>query len=539
MPSDQDYHNYSYNGLFQKLHDMGVRGRIWRLLYRGYQDFRCCVRVEGEMSDWYTMSCGIHQGGYLSLTKYIAFINDLLVQLEQSQVCCCIYGIASTPGGYADDLAAATISKARTDKVHEIVVAYGKKWRFGFNAKKSAVLIHGETKAEHTKHAKFRTFSLGTERVPEKENYDHVGVKASIYPNDDTCIKEKIGKGRRTLNATTGLGIRRNGLCMSVCNIIFWSVVIPIITFGCEAWIMSDKDAENLLAFQRFAGRRVQRFHYRSPNASAFFGLGWIRIPTYVQVKKLLFVLNIVQMEVGNFFREIFTRRLDFYIQNRDIGNLNVHRSPLFDIFKVCDKFDLLVTLENMLKGHIPMYGKKAWSSLCWEKAWFYENTYWRTTAIFHKDNDLLNTVITETRYLAWWQLSDIDHSMMKVCEDLVKIICRASMLKCDDPTLKGTLTSVRACENCYLYVVEDMYHLLMQCPHFHDRRKKMYEDIYKKVPEVEEIFRKDPPMVFAWLLGREIEECPPVAMLEVWRISGQTISKIYNEAVRSRQGVG
>ena len=66
-----------------------------------------------------------------------------------------------------------------------------------------------------------------------------------------------------------------------------------------------------------------------------------------------------------------------------------------------------------------------------------------------------------------------------------------------------------------------------------------MFEDIYKKVPKVEEIFKNDPPMVFAWLLGREIEECPPAAMLEVWRISGQTISKIYNDVVRSRQGVG
>ena len=83
------------------------------------------------------------------------------------------------------------------------------------------------------------------------------------------------------------------------------------------------------------------------------------------------------------------------------------------------------------------------------------------------------------------------------------------------------------------------MHHLLMQCPHFHDRGEKMLEDIYRKVPEVEATFKNDPPKVFAWLLVKEFEECHQAVMYEVWRISGQTINKIYNEVVRSRQGVG
>ena len=158
----------------------------------------------------------------------------------------------------------------------------------------------------------------------------------------------------------------------------------------------------------------------------------------------------------------------------------------------MCVKFDLLKTVEDMLSGRTPILTKKAWSKLCWEKAWTYEDTYWKTTAMLHKDNNLLNLVLSETRYLTWWLFSDVDQSMMRVCENMVKILCRASKLKCDDPTLKGTLLSVRTCENCYLYVVEDMHHLPMQCPHFHDRRQQMFGRIYENVPEVEEIFAND-----------------------------------------------
>ena len=110
-----------------------------------------------------------------------------------------------------------------------------------------------------------------------------------FYRSRKLRVTEKIGKGRRALNAASGLGIRINGITMKTCNLIFWTIVMPIITFGSEIWMISDKDIDSLQNFQRYAGRRVQRFPKKSPSCSSYFGLGWIRIDTYVQIKKLLF----------------------------------------------------------------------------------------------------------------------------------------------------------------------------------------------------------------------------------------------------------
>ena len=101
------------------------------------------------------MGCGIHQGGYLSLMKYTAFINPLLEKLEHSNLCCGIGNIRSAPVGYADDLATATISKHKTDKVNSLVFKFSRKWRFTFNAKKSAVLTFGESHTENEKNSKY------------------------------------------------------------------------------------------------------------------------------------------------------------------------------------------------------------------------------------------------------------------------------------------------------------------------------------------------------------------------------------------------
>ena len=151
--------------VFFKLHEMGLTGKIWRLMYRAYIKFESKVRIEDKTSDWFPMLCGIHQGGFLSLTKYVAFIDGLLKTLEESKLCCSISKTPSTPVGYADDIASACISKLRTDKVLQIVHDYGYKWRFNFNAKKSAILVYGETRKEHKNAIKNRVFKLGKERV--------------------------------------------------------------------------------------------------------------------------------------------------------------------------------------------------------------------------------------------------------------------------------------------------------------------------------------------------------------------------------------
>ena len=212
--------------------------------------------MAGNFSDWYPMSCGIHQGGVLSLVKYLIFIYELLVDLENSKLCCMMSHIPSSPAGYADDLATATVSKHHTDMVHSIVHKYGRKWRFKFNASKSAVMVFGEERKVNSVNIN-KVFRLGSEGVKEKCSYDHVGVKMRIFHDDTMRVEEKVSKGRKTLNASPGMGFRRNGLNMGTCNVIYWQVVIPTVTFGSEVWIISEKDEELLNSLQIYSSKRI------------------------------------------------------------------------------------------------------------------------------------------------------------------------------------------------------------------------------------------------------------------------------------------
>ena len=250
---------------------------------------------------------------WIPLTPYVytAFINKLITSLERSRLCCVVYGIPSNPLGYADDLATACNSDYKLDKPLKIVNDYGNKWRFKFNAMKSAILVYGEEKKENRQNLENRIFKLGKERVKEKVNYDHVGVKVCLFKDDETRVKENICKGRRALNAAAGLGMRKNGLTIKTCSLIFWTILVPIITFGSEIWEISENG--NLLQFQRYAGKRVQRFPSWSPNCSSFFGLGWLRITTYILAKKLIFALTFLRMDIDNIVKSVYRKVFSYY----------------------------------------------------------------------------------------------------------------------------------------------------------------------------------------------------------------------------------
>ena len=99
------------------------------------------------------MRCGIHQGGFLSHSKYAACIDPLLRELENYDYVYHIFNIPSSRVGYAHDLSVCSFSKYNLDNVLRIVYKYSCKWRFFYNADKTAVVVFGESKGKACKNS--------------------------------------------------------------------------------------------------------------------------------------------------------------------------------------------------------------------------------------------------------------------------------------------------------------------------------------------------------------------------------------------------
>ena len=106
------------NGLWLKLWDMGVKGRMWHVIYEAS---RSTVLLEGEKSAMFSVEQGVVQGCSLSPILLSVFINDLLKDVEQVEL-----GIQLSSGKrvggmlFADNFVGVSDSKKSLQKLIDV-----------------------------------------------------------------------------------------------------------------------------------------------------------------------------------------------------------------------------------------------------------------------------------------------------------------------------------------------------------------------------------------------------------------------------------
>ena len=135
------YDSVWHDGLWYKLWDIGVKGRMWRVIKKMYESSKSAVLLEGEKSDTFTIEQGVAQGCSLSPILFSVFVNDLLKEVEQTGL-----GIQLSSGKtvgrmlFADDFVGISDSKESLQKLLDVVYSYCSKWRLRANVSKSAVM---------------------------------------------------------------------------------------------------------------------------------------------------------------------------------------------------------------------------------------------------------------------------------------------------------------------------------------------------------------------------------------------------------------
>ena len=121
---------------------------------------------------------------------------------------------------------------------------------------------------------------------------------------------------------------------------------------------------------------------------------------------------------------------------------------------------------------------KEGWKNMIWEKACHLED---ETCSLLHKQPDqhyLLFDIIEKPYYIVWWIISDSEAKLMSDCKIMALMVCNTSLLKGRDYRLKISTHSERICNECDLGIVENTFHLVMQCPTHEDDRKPMYNEL-------------------------------------------------------------
>ena len=112
------------DGLWLKLWDLGVKGRMWRVIKKMYEVSWSAVLLEGEKS---TLEQGVAQGCSLSPILFSVFIDDLLREVEKADLGIQLGGGKKVGGMlFADDFVGVSGSKEGLQKLISVVHGYCK-----------------------------------------------------------------------------------------------------------------------------------------------------------------------------------------------------------------------------------------------------------------------------------------------------------------------------------------------------------------------------------------------------------------------------
>ena len=193
-------------GLWERLWQCGIRGKMWRVIQRLYQKTTSCVVVDDQKTEWKRSEVGVRQGCVMSPNLFSLFINGMAERVKDvakgikwgSKKLCLLL--------FADDVVLMAEEEEDMDRMLEVVHEYSRKWRFQFNAQKCKVMANRRRKKGE--------WRIGGEKMAEVESFVYLGVEIGKGPRWKEMKKRILGKveGRirkvEMLRKTFGLGTK-------------------------------------------------------------------------------------------------------------------------------------------------------------------------------------------------------------------------------------------------------------------------------------------------------------------------------------------
>ena len=75
---------------------------------------------------------------------------------------------------------------------------------------------------------------------------------------------------------------------------------------------------------------------------------------------------------------------------------------------------------------------------MVWKEAWQIEERDWNIRSNYFNSTKMYKALYNTPMYSVWWMVSDKYPSLIRQCENRIKLICGASKLKVDDFNYKN-----------------------------------------------------------------------------------------------------
>ncbi len=130
------------DGLLYQLCEQRMLFRLWLILRCYYIGFESSVQIDSELSEWFHVHQGVHQGGICSMHLYKLFVNSLLEEVTARKKGCSISSLNCVCPLWADDVALIVLYPEVGQELLDIADKHRCRWRYEYNVPKCVAQIY-------------------------------------------------------------------------------------------------------------------------------------------------------------------------------------------------------------------------------------------------------------------------------------------------------------------------------------------------------------------------------------------------------------
>ncbi|CAH1233043.1 Hypp565 [Branchiostoma lanceolatum] len=237
--------------LWKILKIIGVPAKLIKLLSLLYSDTSSCVRVNGKMSDSFTINSGVRQGCVLAPTVFNTAIDYVMGRTVAQCACGASFGdITITDLDYADDVAILAELLDVLQLALEVMDRETQPLGLMVSWEKTKVQSLSDYEAPPA------ALVINTHRVEPVDRFCYLGGTITSDCKCDVDINLRIGRASSAMANLDRVWCSRRISPQTKIR-LYNSLVLPILTYGGETWTLTAAQECRLDAFDTKCQRRI------------------------------------------------------------------------------------------------------------------------------------------------------------------------------------------------------------------------------------------------------------------------------------------
>ena len=248
---EKAYDRVPRDKLWKVLQEYDIDGQLLLAIKSLYRQPEFCVRVNGKQSEPFNVGVGLRQGCVLSPLLFIIYMN-WIDRLSQTDECIRLGSFQISRLLFADDLVLLADSEPGLQRALNCFEAACSIAGMKISTAKSEILHLSRSPNQCC-------LQVGGVSLKQVEKFKYLGVLFKSDGRQDAEIDARIGKASAVMRALHYSVVMKRELSKKAKLSVFRSIFVPILTYGHESWIMTDRIRSQVQASEMRFLRRIER----------------------------------------------------------------------------------------------------------------------------------------------------------------------------------------------------------------------------------------------------------------------------------------